>query len=613
MTCDIPMQPPLHNDIHFYSTKGRTPIRARWENGQLILDSEFLIINKTGFEIEACVGSNDILLPTDESIVDLSMSSHSIKFKMDNGYSESIKPKELAEGELCVTGKTQTFYIHLELSNDENYPGVKVITIRNAYYIINTIGEDLFVRNTDGNVIILEKDTTNKPIPLVLAKSSSKNIVPIFSLSFSHENWSKKVNCIEGNNEEISILRDNVLVIEELSHSQNPSSSTNDNSEMKKSKNVSLSMNGKSFSTRSVENISIEKSKTSLPPKKRSKKLMDLENRDLQKNVIVSVRKYGKNQCIVIENATLHNCKFKIINDTKYTLSYNWSFKGKPTEQSAEIQPKSQMQLKVIKNIEFDNIYLNGEFIEHPMKISLKKVEYYGLLEAEPNPIAIYSNLIKGTLVLTITDNHMKLVDECPLYILDSIPNENTEISKKKRNKKSRKQTSENLNESMKQSKGNQLSKTNKSNSLEDIQTHRIEKPIIQINFTVPSIGIDVIDQRRVELVYGRIINVNFNCSVFTSYTDIACNVDQIQLDNSDISSNEEVVLSINKTENQPAFHMSTQIIQNSVSQTFFYIPFFTVLIQPIIVGIESKLITMLYEFYKSLDLKFDLHMYPFI
>ena len=78
--------------------------------------------------------------------------------------------KALAEGDLCVNGKTKTFYIHLELSNDDNYPGVKMITIRNSYYIINTIGEDLYVKNSDGNIIMLEKNDSNIPIPLILAK-----------------------------------------------------------------------------------------------------------------------------------------------------------------------------------------------------------------------------------------------------------------------------------------------------------------------------------------------------------------------------------------------------------------------------------------------------------
>ena len=87
------MVPPLYEDIDFYSVKGRTPIRARWNNGNLTLDSEFLIINKTGLPITACVGGNEMMLPIDESLVDLSITSYALKFKMDDGYSEPIKAK----------------------------------------------------------------------------------------------------------------------------------------------------------------------------------------------------------------------------------------------------------------------------------------------------------------------------------------------------------------------------------------------------------------------------------------------------------------------------------------------------------------------------------------
>ena len=481
------------------------------------------------------------------------------------------------------------------------------------------------------NIIKLEKNLTNKPIPLILANSSSKDIVPSFSLSFSELMWSKQISCIEGNNEEISILRDDMFTVDETEAGKHHVSL-----DVHKSRDNKLSMSLESHSLTSStivkeskeikENANLQQLKetneenseiSEISEISENSDLDELDKTDTQKSVIVSVRKYGKNQCIVIEEATLDNCKFKIINDTKYTLSYNWIENEKSSEQSFEIKPNSQMKLKMLNDHKYENIYLTGEIIEEPMKISMKKVAYFGLLEIQPKPVAIYSNLINGTLVLTITDDHMKLLDECPLYHLDPYPLERkmkkklekqSVNNKKSIGKSSKKEQNETPENALKSSKILSTSISRQLSNKSNIQINRIEKPIIQINFTIPSFGIDVIDQRRVELVYGRITNVNFNCSVFTSYTDIACNIDQIQLDNSDISTNEDVVLSINKTVNQPAVHMSMQIIQNSVSQTFFYIPFFTILIQPIIVGIESKLITMLYEFYQSLDLKFDSH-----
>jgi hypothetical protein len=81
--------------------------------------------------------------------------------------------------------------------------------------------------------------------------------------------------------------------------------------------------------------------------------------------------------------------------------------------------------------------------------------------------------------------------------------------------------------------------------------------------------------------------NMNFTSYIYGRYTDVSLNVEQVQIDNCQFKSQEEVVLAINKT-TQNAIHVSTQIIQNEKDNTFFYLPYLNILIQPIMFGVMT-------------------------
>ncbi|BFU18943.1 hypothetical protein EHI8A_004220 [Entamoeba histolytica HM-1:IMSS-B] len=482
-----------YSDIDYYQLKNGTTIRARWNKGDCVIDSEFLVYNKTDENIFACVGSNKILLQPLGNGEILTLNKCNLKLIMCEGISESLQSESITSGDLCINGKKKTNYIHLELSSNPQFQGIKIITITYAYHIINTTQHPLFIQCPNQTNTINELQPNQiKIIPLVLPPTKSSDIVPSFKLACNKEGpYSELFTCVSGSSCGVSLIQSS-----------------------------------------------------------------DFNNRV---NLFISVRNYGVGQCVVIENETTLKCKNKIVNDTDVPIQYLWSVTNN-LGLSTSVDPHTETTINIHNIIDIDHIVICAPFLKNQyVSYSLKKLKFYEPIISGTTLFFAYTFIIDGITTLTFTCDQLKVMRECPLFILSNNPDLST--------------------------------------------TGVFEVPIINFSFKAPIIGIDIIDQRRVELCYGKLINLTANVRINAKYSEVVCDVESVQIDCDEVNTQEEVFLSIQKT-SLPAIHFSTQVIQSETSQNFFYFPFINVLVQPVTVALESKFIADLYQFFKSLHFK---------
>ncbi|ELP90075.1 tipc, putative [Entamoeba invadens IP1] len=479
--------------IDYYKLTNGMYIRARWDKGLCVIDSEFLLFNKTNENIFAEVGRSKVLIQPNSSGSIMTFQKDNLKLVMCEGYSQELQPKSITSGDLCIIGKKETNFVHLELSSDPKLEGVKIVTITYAYYVINVTDVDLIVKCGDqGDYRKVRKCSgdDNTPVPLILPKTKSTDVVPSFEIGRSDKGpWSKPICCVTGSATAFCLVKGN-----------------------------------------------------------------NMFERD---SFYVTVRNYGSGQCVVIEHQSAHKCKYRLVNDTKHEIVYadvagRFGFKN-------TIEPFTETSIEFPNTVDIQKVYVTSNFLpEQEMKFSLKKLKFYDPFTTDALYFG-YTYIINGITTLTFTTNQVKVMEECPLFILN-----------------------------------------NREQNGKSSITSSLHVPIVTFSFRAPSVGVDLVDHHRDELCYTRFLSVNANARINSKYSEAACDVGSIQVDCDTINADDEVLVYIPKT-TLPAFHVSTQVIQSETSDTFFFFPFINVLVQPITVAVESSFIARLYDLFKSI------------
>ncbi|KAL7719017.1 Vacuolar protein sorting-associated protein [Entamoeba marina] len=267
-----------------------------------------------------------------------------------------------------------------------------------------------------------------------------------------------------------------------------------------------------------------------------------------------TVRGYGDANCIVIEQQTITKCRHKIVNDTN--------------EEICVLLPRTNggvhltIPSRTAHPIPVDNISVSAPFLNGVVEYPMTKMKWYSPIVSGNLLYFAYVYVIDGINTLTFTQDQIKIMKECPLFIL-----------------------------------GENFARESASG---------VEVPILSISLKAPMMSVDIIDHRRVELLYARVSDFTTAIVVNAMYADALCNVGSVQLDSNNEDVTDGVVVSIRKT-HKPAIHASLQVLQSKTSSSFFYFPFITLLIQPITLNIESMFISQLYSFYTSLPLRLEL------